>query len=131
MAKDAISWIAENVLPYERDVRGWLQRAGAAASDGDDIVQEAYARLAAIPSVGHIKSGRTYFFVTVKNIFRERLRRERLVRIDFLAEIDTLSILDEGPTAERAIIGLQQLELVRQLIEELPERPGRYSYSGR
>ena len=48
--------------------------------------------------------------------------RDRIVRIDAVAEIDALGIVDYEPSAERAVSGRQELARVQRLIEALPER---------
>lgn len=110
------------MLPHERDVRAWLRRARANPEDIDDIVQEAYCRLAALASIAHIANGRAYFFQTVRNIAAERVRRARVVRIDYATEIDALNILDNEPSAERVVDSRRELHRVQGLIEGLPER---------
>jgi RNA polymerase sigma-70 factor (ECF subfamily) len=120
--KDIIAWVGAEILPHEADVRRWLRRAGTAAADVDDIVQEAYCRLAALDSVAHIASGRAYLFRTVRNIAIERLRRARVVRIDSVTEIDALNVVDMEPSPERIVGGRRELRRVRELIEELPPR---------
>ncbi|MGE0115082.1 MAG: RNA polymerase sigma factor [Steroidobacteraceae bacterium] len=122
MSNDVIDWIADHVLPHEADVRHWLRRSRISRADEDDVIQEAYCRLAALERINHIGSGRAYLFVTVKNIIRERLRRERIVRIESVAEISSLSILDMEPSSERQVSDGQLLSLVRSMIDKLPER---------
>ena len=119
---EIVAWVGGQVLPHERDVRAWLRRARAAPDDVDDIVQEAYCRLAALTSIEHIANGRAYFFQTVRNIVAERFRRARVVRIDYVTEIDALNVLDNEPSAERVVDGRRELRRVQGLIEGLPER---------
>src|SRR5690606_3973740 len=69
-----------------------------------------------------VVSGRAYFFTVARNIVLKQLRRERVVRIDAVAEIDALGIVDGEPSAERAVSGRQELARVQRLIDELPER---------
>ena len=119
---EIVAWVGAQLLPHEGDVRAWLRRAGASADDGDDIVQEAYCRLAALSSVAHIASGRAYFFQTARNIAAERVRRARIVRIDYATEIDALNILDGEPSPEQIVDSRRELARVQTLIEDLPER---------
>jgi RNA polymerase sigma-70 factor (ECF subfamily) len=117
-----IAWVGGHVLPHEQDVRRWLRKAGAAETDIDDIVQEAYCRLAALKSIDHITNGRAYLFRTARNIAAERARRARTVRIDYVTEIDTLNILDDEPTPEQIVGARRELRKVQSLIEGLPAR---------
>jgi RNA polymerase sigma factor (sigma-70 family) len=119
---EIVAWVGSQVLPHERDLRAWLRRAGAGEADIDDIVQEAYCRLAALKAIDHIANGRAYFFQTARNIAAERVRRARVIRIDYATEIDALNILDSEPSPERVVDSRQELRKVRSLIEGLPER---------
>lgn len=117
-----IAWIARDVLPHEGDVRKWIRRFGANGVDEDDVIQEAYCRLATLRDSEQVRSARAYFFTVARNIILEQLRRDRIVHIDSVAEIDRLNIVDEGPSPERSFSGREELTRVRRLIEELPQR---------
>jgi RNA polymerase sigma-70 factor (ECF subfamily) len=52
--KDIVACVGSHVLPHEAAVRAWLERA----QDIDDVIQEAYSRLAALDSVARIGRGR-------------------------------------------------------------------------
>ena len=117
-----IAWIARDVLPHEGDVRKWIKRFGANGVDEDDVIQEAYCRLAGLGGAEQVRSARAYFFTVARNIILEQLRRGRVVHIDNVAEIDRLHIVDEEPSPERRFSGREELARVRRLIAELPER---------
>ena len=119
---EIVAWVGSQVLPHEKDLRVWLRRSGASEVDIDDIVQEAYCRLAALKTVAHITNGRAYLFQTARNVALERVRRARVIRIDYATEIDALNILDSEPSPERVVDSRRELRKVRSLIEGLPER---------
>ncbi|MFC4312523.1 RNA polymerase sigma factor [Steroidobacter flavus] len=110
------------MLPHEGDVRNWLSRRLPSAAAVDDVVQEAYCRLAALESVSHIASGRAYFFRSVANIVIEQVRRSKVVHIDSFAEIEELDVMDDAPPPDRIVSGRRDLALVGRLIAGLPER---------
>lgn len=120
MAGDKSGWMCEHILPFEADVRRWLRRSSLGRAEEDDLIQEAYCRLANATLGDEIRSGRAYFFTITKNLLLERLRREQIVRID-AAERDLSCIEDSEPSPERVCTARQQLALVHWLIEELPE----------
>jgi len=95
--KDIVAWVGSHVLPHEAAVRAWLKRWTGRAQDIDDVIQEAYSRLASLDSVAHIGSGRAYLFQTTRNIVLEQVRRSKIIRIDNVTDIGTLSIVDEAP----------------------------------
>lgn len=117
-----IAWIAREVLPHEGDVRKWIRRFGAQGVDEDDVIQEVYSRLATLAGGGEVRSARAYFFTAARNIILEQLRRERIVRIDNVAEMDRLGVVDEEPSPERVFSGREELARVQRLIGALPER---------
>ena len=113
--------MAETVIPYESTVRAWLVRARASEEDIDDIVQEAYCRLAALDTVDHITRPGAYFFSIVRNLLLQRLKRGRIVSIDMIAEIETYAI-DDSPSPEREAAGRLDSARLRAIMAGLPER---------
>lgn len=87
-----------------------------------DIVQDAYVKIAKLDSVAHIRSGRSYFFTTARTMLLDRIRRERIVRIDSMTEMEALRLADDDPGPERRVSARIELERVRRLIEALPDR---------
>lgn len=120
--KEIVSWVGSQVLPHEGQARAWLRRFVSSSTDIDDVLQEAYCRIAALESVAHIQSGKAYLFQTVRHIALEHLRRSRIVRIDSVTDVELLHIPDEGPSLERITAGARQLKHVQGLIEALPPR---------
>lgn len=118
----SLDWISQEILPYEGEVRRWARRAAPPELDVNDVIQEAYSRIARMGDPASVRSGRAYFFTVARNIVREHFRRERVVRIEPLAEMDQLNILDDEPSAERAFAARQQFRLVWRLIDQLPDR---------
>jgi RNA polymerase sigma factor (sigma-70 family) len=118
--KDIVAWVGSHVLPHEAAVRAWLKRWTGRAQDLDDVIQEAYSRLASLDSVAHIGSGRAYLFQTTRNIVLEQVRRSKIIRIDNVMDIGTLSIVDEAPPLDRVVAGARELQRVEQLIDQLP-----------
>jgi RNA polymerase sigma factor (sigma-70 family) len=119
-ASRVIAWISAQVLPHEPDVRAWLRSRSLASVDEDDVIQEAYCRMAALEDVAHIQSGRAYFFTVVRNVVLEQIRRARVIRIEATAEIERLNIPDSAPSPERAASGQSELAWVQLLIGTLP-----------
>lgn len=119
---EIVAFVSSQILPHEGEVRTWLYKMGDAALDVDDVIQEAYCRLAALNSVVHIRDGRSYFFRTARNIVVERFRRARIVRIDSLTDIEALNLMDHEPSPERVVNARRELRRVQALIEGLPKR---------
>ncbi|WP_293976796.1 sigma-70 family RNA polymerase sigma factor [Sphingomonas sp.] len=110
------------MVPHEADLRARLRRMAVPEDEVGDIVQDAYVKIARLDDVSHIRSGRAYFFSTARSVLLDRIRHNRIVRIDSLTEADALALADDDPGPERRASARQELERVRRLIAELPDR---------
>jgi RNA polymerase sigma-70 factor (ECF subfamily) len=119
--EDVIEWVALHVLPHEAAVRRWLRGALRNPDDMDDIIQEAYCRIAELDTLQHIRNGRAYFFTTARSVLLQRLRRERVVKIEAVAEIDLLGVMDDAPSPERIVGARGELKRVLDVIAALPQ----------
>jgi RNA polymerase sigma factor (sigma-70 family) len=117
-----VRWVSLHVIPQEQKVRGALRRLGVAESDIDDLIQDAYCRLATLTSVDHIDRPGAYFMQIVKNAWRDGLRRARVVRFEDFTENTTPFVEDDATGVEATVIAREQLGLIEALLEALPER---------
>lgn len=113
------AWVAEEILPHEAAVRGWLVRNWRNAIDVDDVVQEAYCRISELDSVEHIRNGRSYFFSAVRAIAIDTIRSARHKSSVSLTETEWLYVIDEGPSPNRAVEAGQKLEQTAELLSHL------------
>lgn len=118
---DRAQWLAKAVCPHEPALRRWLAQRTLAV-ELDDIVQEAYARLALLPSIEHIQNPRAYFFRTALAILVNEVRRARIVPIEAVAELDRLEVESLAATPDREAEGRQELRLLAEAIAQLPPR---------
>lgn len=117
-----MAWVAGKVMPHEGDVRAWLARSNMRQEDVDDVIQEAYCRLAALASFDQIDRPGAYFFSIARNLMIGQMRRGRIVDIAALAEIEALAPYDDRPSPEREVAGRIELARVKELVASLPER---------
>lgn len=118
--RDGIAaWVAKEILPHEAMVRNWLSRRWGASVDVDDVIQEAYCRIAELASVDHIGNGRSYFFKTVKAIIMDGMRRAKVANIRYMTEIDVSDVIDDRPLADRTVEASQELDRVNGLLSKL------------
>ncbi len=117
-----IDWVGAQILPHEAHVRACLRRARLSREDVEDIIQEAYCKLASLSSVDHILSPRAYFLTVAKNIALVHVRRARIVRMESIDEIERLEVTSDTPSPEQIIAGRAELARLQGLISSLPER---------
>jgi RNA polymerase sigma-70 factor (ECF subfamily) len=102
-------WVATEILPHEAAVRRWLARSWGPPLDVDDVVQEAYCRIAALGSVEHIESGRAYFFTTARSIATGLYRRGKVAGEKAMTETELCDVEDAYPRADRVAEARQEL----------------------
>lgn len=114
--------MGSQIIPHEAALRAWLSRMSSSADEVNEIVQDAYLAITRLDSVAHIRNPRNYLFQAAKTAALMRLRRDRIVRIERLSEIDLLDMPDSDPGPERRVAARLELERVRVLIADLPDR---------
>lgn len=119
--RDIVAWVGSNVIPHEADLCARLRRMMVPEQEIHDIVHDAYLKMSKLECVAHIRSGRAYFFATARTVLLDRIRRERIVRIDSMTDLECLTLVDEDPGPERRVGARRELERVRRLIKALPE----------
>ena len=120
--RKVVAWVGREILPHEADVRAWLRRSLLPAADVEDVLQEAYCRMAGLSDIAHIATPRAYFFTVARSIVIDQMRRARVVRMETVTEIDALNVVQDDPSPERIAAARQDLDWVRGLIGNLPER---------
>ena len=114
--------MGSNIVPHEADLRARLRRMAVPEQEISDIVQDAYLQLSKLEGIGHIGNGRAYFFKTARMSLLQRIRRDKIVRIDSMTEMEALTLEDQDPGPERQVSARLELARVRALIDALPDR---------
>lgn len=117
-----VAWVVSYVMPHEPAVRGWLRSRMIAEEDIDDLIQEAYAKFAALKSVQHIERTDAFFFQTVRNLLIDQVRHSRVVRLDVVSDIESLPVHSDAPSPERILQTRIELERLSKVVRGLPER---------
>jgi RNA polymerase sigma-70 factor (ECF subfamily) len=115
-------WLAEFVMPCEPALRRWLSRHRVPGLDVDDIIQETYAILTALPSVAEIRNAKKYTFQTAYSIILAYLRRARIVSITTVADVEHLGVTVDAPSPESEVGDREELRNVGDVVAALPKR---------
>ncbi len=115
-------WFREEIRPHERELRAYLRGRFPSLSDVDDLVQETYTRLLRARQLGHATLTRAYLFVVARNVALDLLRREQVVIVERIGEIDRLHLVEEGPDAAEKLSHSQELALLEEAMLALPPR---------
>jgi RNA polymerase sigma-70 factor (ECF subfamily) len=120
--QDRIKWVARYIIPAEPQVRASLRASGAAPDVIDDLIQDAYCRIAGLADFVQIERPAAYFMQTVKNLHRDRLRRERIIRFEQFTETTDPFVIPFGSEIEAEVGARRELQMVDDVLHSLPER---------
>lgn len=113
-------WFMTHILPHEDALRGWLTRGPSVGLAVDDVIQEAYAILAALEGVADIRHPRAYLFQVARSVIAHHVRRSRVVSIQAVEDLDSFGVADEGATPEQRTIDRDELRQLAQAIATMP-----------
>ncbi len=119
---ETVRWFAEEVQVHEPVLRAWLRSRFPVQLDLDDLVQETFIRVLRARESGEVRAPRALLFTTARNLAIDHLRRERIISMESLAEIERLPVLTESAGVPEAVGHAQELELLTQAIQSLPDR---------
>lgn len=118
---DQARWFSEEVQPYEAALRAWLRARFPSLTDRDDLVQESYVRILQAHAAGPIGSTKAYLFATARNLALNQLRRDRLAPKVF-GDFDPSVVLDESAAVPEMVARAQDIQLLTEAIQSLPDR---------
>ena len=122
MNQDVVDWLTKHLLPFEGELRGRLRRVCISSADVDDVVQEGYFRIMQMSSVAHVAEPRAFLVRMARNLVTDRLRRDAVVSIEAMANLEDLQAADATPGPEQVAMARAELKWVLGLIAELPDR---------
>lgn len=115
-------WFSQEVQPHEPLLRGHLNNAFPSLPDVDDIVQESYFRLIQAKKSGPIHYVKAFLFATARNVALDLLRRQRIVPIRNVTEIERLAVVGEEAGVPDTVGRQQELAFLADAIRTLPDR---------
>jgi RNA polymerase sigma factor (sigma-70 family) len=119
---DTARWFAEEVQVHEPTLRAWLRSRFPSQLDVDDLIQEAYVRVLKARAAGTVRAPRALLFTTARNLALDVLRRERVIPMEAITENDCRSVMADETGVPEAVGQIQELELLTQAIQSLPDR---------
>ena len=122
MDTEVVDWLTINFLPHEAELRRMLRRVCSGPAEVDDVVQETCYRILSMASLDGIRDPKPFVFRTAKNLVLDRIKRDAVVRIEAMANLEDLDIADSAPSPERIVFARSELKWVIGLVAQLPDR---------
>lgn len=119
---DSDRWFAEQVQAHAGELRAWLRGKFPALTDAENIAQESLARVWQARASGPVASPKALLFTTARNLALDELRRRQVATFEPVAEMADLPVYEDVPTAADQAAKNQELEILTQAIQSLPDR---------
>jgi RNA polymerase sigma-70 factor (ECF subfamily) len=122
MDPEIVEWVTSNFLPFEAELRRLLRRVCSGSAEIDDVIQEVYYKVLTMDSMEHVRDARPFLVRMAKIVVLMRIRRDAIVDIEAVANLEELQIADASPSPERVALARAELKWVLGLMANLPDR---------
>ena len=116
------AWFIREVFPLETALMQFLQHYWRNESDLADLRQEVYLRVYEAAKAKRPDPVRPFVFTVAKNLIIDRVRKEHVVPIEAMADLDALEIAGDTPNPERNVTARDELRRLQSALDGLSPR---------
>ncbi len=120
--RDVDRWFALEVSPHERGFLTLARRLTGDAEAAHDLVHDVYAELLVGDKWQTLSHPRAYVRRMIYNLGFNRLKRAKIVPMQQLAKVETVTYADISPDAFESLSSRQELDVVLAALSLLPVR---------
>ena len=121
MNSELDKWFAEEILPHEGALTRYLRRVCSNQSDVADVRQDIYIRIYESAGRSRPNLPKAFMFATARNLMADRVRRGRIVSIDYTQDLDFLNVLVDDISPERRLSSRQELRCLSDALDGLSD----------
>lgn len=114
-----LDWFKQAILPHEGALRSRLRRIVSRSHDVDDLVAECMTRAYANGDIHRTHSGKAFLFQIARNLLIDEARREKIVSLELVAELDMLQV---DNSTEEALQARDELRHLQAILDTLPQQ---------
>jgi RNA polymerase sigma factor (sigma-70 family) len=115
-------WFMAEILPHEAALVRYLHRAWRNHAEIPDLRQEIYIRIYESAAKGRPHAPKSFLFATARNLLADKARRERVVSIDCIQDLDVLNTLIDDISPERRYAARQELRRTAAAFDSLSDK---------
>jgi RNA polymerase sigma factor (sigma-70 family) len=112
-------WFEREILAHEGALVRYLTRIWPNRDEVHDLRQEIYIRVYEAAARSRPHAAKSFLFTTARNLLADRIRRERIVSIEAVGDLEVLDVLIDEVSPERRIGARQELKRVAQAFDRL------------
>lgn len=121
-ASDVNAWFVREVLPLEPILMTYLRHHWPDKAEVEDLRQEVYARVHEAARKETPRNVKPFMFAVARNLLINQMRRENVVPIEAVADLEELDIAVDAPPPDRSVIARDELRRLQAAIDRLPPR---------
>jgi RNA polymerase sigma factor (sigma-70 family) len=115
------AWFIREVLPLETMLMHFLRQNWRDANEVADLRQEVYVRIYEAAQKEIPEAAKPFVFAIARNLLVDRVRRERIIPIDTVTDLDALNIASAEAGPDRIVMGRDALRRLRAALAGLPQ----------
>jgi len=116
------NWFVREVLVHEEALVNYLLRVWPRRDEVPDLRQETYMRVFQAAATTRPTSAKAFLFATARHLMTDRIRRQRVVSIDTMGDLDTLNVLIDEISPEQRVRARQELRRLALAFDSLPPK---------
>jgi RNA polymerase sigma-70 factor (ECF subfamily) len=121
-ASDLGVWFIREVFPLEAALMQFLQRYWRNESDLADLRQDVYVRIYEAAKTARPNPVKPFLFTVARHIVIDKVRKEQVVPIEAVSDMDVLNIAVDAPGPERTTASRDELRRLQLAINSLSPR---------
>jgi RNA polymerase sigma-70 factor (ECF subfamily) len=121
-APDLHAWFVREVLPLEAALRGYLRNNRQGSADIADLLQDIYVRVYEAACVERPVSTKAFVFATAHNLLVNRVRREKIVPLTTVENLEALGVASDAPGPDETTIAREELRRVQSALDQISPR---------
>jgi len=120
--RDLKAWFVSEVLPLEPELMQFLRHSWRHAPDIADLRQDIYVRVFEAAQAQIPNPAKPFVFTVARNLLIDRFRRERIIPIDGVPDLEEIDVASDAPLPDRSVIARDELRHLQAALDKLPPR---------
>lgn len=116
------AWFVREVLVHEGALTRFLHRNWRDHDEVVDLRQEIYVRVYEAAARRYPDSPKSFLFATARHLLADLVRRQRIVSITAVGDLERLNVLKDELEPSRWLGGRNALERLARALDRLPDR---------
>jgi RNA polymerase sigma-70 factor (ECF subfamily) len=120
MADERHEWFLNQIFRHRAALHRYLRRFTSGAEDIEDLVQETYVRVYALPDYQAVESSKALLFRIAHNLAIERARRQHSQATDSVGDFEALNVYTSEAPLDEQVDARRRFEMFCAAVDRLP-----------